>query len=87
MWKLLRHGDQFTAHRPAIETFGENVGFLTHEVFGLEVTDTGFHRNLSRTVNDGLSYQEILEHFRGRLGGEARIIARSLSFFSVAAPG
>ncbi|MCX5075458.1 ATP-binding protein [Streptomyces sp. NBC_00513] len=78
VWKLLRHGDQFTAHRPTIETFGENVGVLTHEVFGLEVTDTGFHRDLSRTVNDGLSYQEILERFRGRLGGEARIIARSL---------
>ncbi|MEU1201611.1 AAA family ATPase [Streptomyces sp. NPDC005813] len=78
VWKLLRHGDHFTAHRPAIETFGENVGVLTHEVFGLEVTDTGFHRDLSRMVNDGLSYQEILERFRGRLGGEARIIARSL---------
>ncbi|MEV6314274.1 AAA family ATPase [Streptomyces sp. NPDC051776] len=78
VWKLLRHGDQFTALRPTIETFGENVGVLTHEVFGLEVTDTGFHRDLSRTVNDGLSYQEILERFRGRLGGEARIIARSL---------
>ncbi|MFH9553311.1 AAA family ATPase [Streptomyces sp. NPDC017435] len=78
VWKLVRYEDQFTAHRPTIETFGENVGVLTHEVFGLEVTDTGFHRDLSRKVNDGLSYQEILENFRGRLGGEARIIARSL---------
>ncbi|MFF8831871.1 AAA family ATPase [Streptomyces sp. NPDC015131] len=78
VWKLLRHGDRFTAHRPAIETFGENVGVLTHEVFGLEVTDAGFHRDLSRTVREGLSYPEVLEHFRGRLGGEARIIARSL---------
>ncbi|MGW2065767.1 AAA family ATPase [Streptomyces sp. NPDC001937] len=78
VWKLLRHGDQFTAHRPTIQTFGENVGVLTHEIFGLEVTDTGFHRDLSRAVSDGLSYHEILERFRGRLGGEARIIARSL---------
>ncbi|MFI0928686.1 AAA family ATPase [Streptomyces sp. NPDC021012] len=78
VWKLRRYGNYLAADRPSIETFGENVGVLTHEVFGLEVTDTGFHRDLSLLVDEGLSYEDILERFQGRLGGEARIIARSL---------
>ncbi|MFE8941063.1 AAA family ATPase [Streptomyces sp. NPDC007872] len=78
VWKLRRYGDHLAAGRPSIETFGENVGVLTHEVFGLEVTDTGFHRDLSILVDEGLSYEDILDRFQRRLGGEARIIARSL---------
>lgn len=36
VWKIARHGRTFSAERPDIETFGENVGVLTREVFGLE---------------------------------------------------
>ncbi|MDX2404557.1 AAA family ATPase [Streptomyces microflavus] len=78
VWKLHRVGDRLVANRPTTETFGENVGVITHEIFGLEVRETGFHRELSRLVDSGLSYPEILVRFQGRLGGEARIIARSL---------
>lgn len=38
VWKLRRSGAVAAVERPAIETFGENVGVLTREVFGLEVT-------------------------------------------------
>jgi hypothetical protein len=34
VWRLRRVGDVVTAERPDIETFGENVGTLTGEVFG-----------------------------------------------------
>lgn len=75
---LRRYGDLVVAAQPGIETFGENVGVLTREVFGLEVTASGFHHELAALVDDGHSYQSILERFGGRLGGEARIIVRSL---------
>ncbi|MFF3088858.1 AAA family ATPase [Streptomyces nojiriensis] len=78
VWILRRYGDRVMADPPGIETFGENVGVLTREVFGLEVTATGFHRELVTLVDDGHSYQSIMERFGGRLGGEARIIVRSL---------
>lgn len=39
--RLRRVGDSVTVESPAIETFGENVGTLTSEVFGLEVTNSG----------------------------------------------
>jgi ABC-type multidrug transport system ATPase subunit len=78
VWKLRRHGSQLVADRPTIETFGENVGVLTHEVFGLEVTDSGFHRDLKAAVRQGLSYEHVLGRFNGQLGGEAKAIVRSL---------
>ncbi|MEU5435418.1 AAA family ATPase [Streptomyces sp. NPDC020719] len=78
VWKLRRYGSHVMADRPTLETFGENVGVLTHEVFGLEVTDSGFHRDLKAAVRQGLSYESVLGRFGGQLGGEAKAIVRSL---------
>jgi predicted ATPase len=78
-WKLRRSGRISEVERPAIETFGENVGVLTREVFSLEVTRTGFHRLLSEAVFDRrLGYDEIIELFGGQLGTEAKAIVRAL---------
>ncbi|MEV1319413.1 AAA family ATPase [Micromonospora arborensis] len=75
---IRRHGTIAVAQRPALETFGENVGTLTHEVFSLEVTDSGYHRMIRTAVRDGMTYETLLEHFTGRLGTEAKAIARTL---------
>jgi len=60
------------------QTFGENVGILTREVFGLEVSKSGFHRLLTESVNAGGSYEEIEQRFNGQLGTEAKAILRTL---------
>jgi hypothetical protein len=78
VWKLRRSGHLLKAERPEIETFGENVGVLTREAFGLEVTRSGFHRELQKAVREGLTYEQVLDLFGGQLGGEARGIARAL---------
>lgn len=77
-WKLRRSGDDFIVEQPEIETFGENVGVLTREVFGLEVTRSGFHRLLEQAVNHRKTYEQIMGQFQGRLGGEAKGIVRAL---------
>lgn len=78
-WKLRRSGRIAVAERPTVETFGENVGILTREVFGFEVTRSGFHRILDDAVNRrGLSYEEIIRHFNNQLGAEARAIVQAL---------
>lgn len=61
-------------YSPEKETFGENVGILTKSVFGLEVTESGFHSLLEQSVNDGLNYQEIIDKYNDQLGLEARKI-------------
>ncbi|MNF08541.1 hypothetical protein D3C80_2089870 [compost metagenome] len=67
-----------SADRPKIETFGENVGTLTREVFGLEVARSGFHALLQANVNRGGSYEEILASYNDQLGQEARGILRAM---------
>ncbi|MDI6504852.1 AAA family ATPase [Bacillus wiedmannii] len=76
-----RSNQSITVHRPEIETFGENVGTLTREVFGLEVTYSGFHKILDELVEKGKDYDQIIDLFNGELGLEARTILRSLLYY------
>ncbi|SDJ51872.1 AAA domain-containing protein, putative AbiEii toxin, Type IV TA system [Ferrimonas sediminum] len=66
--------------RPETETFGENVGVLTREVFGLEVTNSGFHNLLNSSVNKGLSYEQVEEEYSHQIGFEGRAILQSMIF-------
>jgi hypothetical protein len=78
VWKLRRSGSVSKAERPEAETFGENVGILTREVFGLEVTKSGFHRMLQEAVDEEDDYEKVTQRFKGQLGAEARAIVRAL---------
>jgi predicted ATPase len=78
VWKLRRVGAEASAEKLETESFGENVGSLTREVFGLEVTHAGFHTMLIDAVNSFDSYDQILEHFSNELGAEAKGIVRAL---------
>ena len=84
-WVLNRSSWASRADRPELETFGENVGVLTREVFGLEVVQTGFHRLISDAVAAG-GYDQTLARFGERLGGEARSLARALSLAPQSVP-
>ncbi len=78
VWVLRRTGHVSVAERPTIETFGENVGVLTREVFGLEVTHTGFHKLLLKAVEDDPDYENVLHRFSGQIGAEAKAIVMGL---------
>ena len=78
VYKLRRYGANASADRPEIETFGENVGVLTREIFGLEVTESGFYQLLKKAVEEFNDYDDLLEHFGDQLGMEGRSIARVL---------
>lgn len=82
-WKIQRSGRSVEAERPEVETFGENVGVLTREVFGLEVTDAGFHQLLRAAVAEDDDFRAVLQKFDSELGGEARALVRAL----IANPG
>ena len=78
VWKLRRIGSKSIAERPEIETFGENVGILTREVFGLEVTQSGFHKLIQVAVEKGNNFNDTMGMFDKELGAEARAILRAL---------
>lgn len=50
----------------------------TREVFGYEVTESGFHKMLSETAKEEPDFDEAVERFNGELGAEARAILRGL---------
>lgn len=77
VWKVSRF-DRRRPERPAMETYGENVGVLTHEIFGLEVTQSGFHAEIKKAVSELGSYEQVMAHFGGQLGGEAKGLVRIL---------
>ncbi len=78
VWLMERSRAEGTTSRPQLETFGENVGVLTREIFGLEVSRSGFHDMLRQAVEQGQTYDEIFSEYKGRLGFEAQALLRAL---------
>ena len=80
VWKLRREGDYIKCERPERETFGENLGELTSEIFSFEVTNSGFHKMLKDAAEKKDTYEEALAYFDGQLGKEARAILKSYMY-------
>lgn len=78
VWKIVRAGLASDASRPDDETFGENVGLLTRDVFGLEVSKSGFNALLHKAAAGASTYEEALDVFGQQLGFEGRAILRSI---------
>lgn len=80
VWKMRREGDSMKCERPIRETFGENLGELTSEIFSYEVTNSGFHKMLQKVAQKENTYEEALECFDGELGKEAKAILKSYMY-------
>lgn len=80
VWTLRRTNTTIKAERLDVETFGSSISTLTSEIFGLEVTDSGFHKLMHDAVfrcmdND---FSDIVDQYDGQLGSEALAIIRAL---------
>lgn len=85
VWTLRRCGGQMIPERLTVQTFGSSISQLTNEVFGLEVTDSGFHKMLAEAVREKsgsvfpvTDYDRIVGEFDGQLGDEAKLHLRTL---------
>lgn len=78
VWKMRRAGGGAEAERPRVETFAENVGHLTHEVFGLEVTRSGFYKMLAEAIGPEDDFNDVLAKFDHEVGSEGRALISSL---------
>ncbi len=72
-----RIGGETTIHRPKIETYGESIGEITNEVFGLTADTTDFHSVLSSLVQQGLSLEGIEALFDRGLSLQGRAFVMS----------
>lgn len=80
VWILRRAGKYRKFERPQIETFGENLGELTTEIFGYEVLNSGFHKILKDISQKEETYNDALEHFHNELGNEAKSILKTYMY-------
>lgn len=78
VWKITRSNYVTTAERPESQTFAENVGILTREVFGLEVNKSGFYDLLAQSIAEGKNFEQICSEYSGQIGFEGQAILRAL---------
>jgi predicted ATPase len=77
-WKVVRHGHASKATRLDIESFAESTGILTREVFGLEVTRSGFHKMLGEAAADEQRISDVLDKFDNEVGSEGRALISAM---------
>ncbi len=54
------------------------MGVLTNEIFGFEVTNSGFYKLINEIVQKKEGYENVIDYFNNELGMEARAIIMSL---------
>lgn len=69
---VTRTGDEMQLAKPRLETFGENLGVLTYDIFGLTVADTDFHEVLNLLIKGADEIEEIDALFDPGLSAQAR---------------
>lgn len=74
---IQRYGDTGRVVEPNSETFGENVGFLTNNVFHLDSSRTDFHSILERLATK-LTMDEMEDLFQDGMSAQARAYVLSL---------
>lgn len=78
VYSIRRIDEKLIAERLPIKTFGASIGSLTNEVFGLEVTNSGYHKLIAEAVKDTNDYDMISIDFNNQLGNEAVMLLRTL---------
>lgn len=73
---------KFSFDRPNLETFGENVGTLTREVFRLEVKESGFHKVIDDYLKNN-NYAALISEFNDQIGSEGRAVARAIELSKI----
>lgn len=73
-----RAGSETHILSPRIETYGESIGEITNEVFGLNADATDFHQTLGELVQAGLSLESIEGMFDRGLSLQARAFVMTL---------
>lgn len=67
-----RSGAETRIFPSRIETYGESIGEITNEVFGLTADATDYHQSLSRLIDAGLPFETIEAMFDRGLSLQAR---------------
>lgn len=70
--RVRRTGRTIEVMKPELETFGESIGVLTYDTFGLTASSTDYHKVLDLLVRGCDSVEEVDELFEPGLSAQAR---------------
>jgi Fe-S-cluster formation regulator IscX/YfhJ len=70
--RVRRTGTVLSVSQPGLETFGENVGMLTYDAFGLTASTTDYHKILDLLVQGCDTVEEVEKLFQPGLSVQAR---------------
>lgn len=70
--RVRRTGGLLEVKKPDLETFGENVGVITYDTFGLTASSTDYHKVLDLLINGCASPEEVNKLFQPGLSAQAR---------------
>jgi predicted ATPase len=73
-----RLGGEPTISPPRVETYGESIGTITNEVFGLHADATDYHTTLRAMVDVGYSLEQIESNFERGMSLQARAYVMSM---------
>lgn len=73
-----RRGDLTTIRNPSGETFGENIGTIVYDTFGLTASGTDYHEVLETLASIEKSVESIDKYFTPSLSAQARSYVLSL---------
>lgn len=79
-WILDRFDDRLSATPMPIESFAENVGVLTEEVFGLELKESNYYSSIKRVIErpDTRELADVIQAFSNHIGSEGKSVALAL---------
>lgn len=80
VWKIKRSGLVTMNTRIEIETFGGTFSSLAHDVFGLEIEQSGYLKMLIDAVEEYDTYEDVVDTFNGELGDAAIALLQNLIF-------
>ncbi len=73
---LEKHGEVRTVEQPPIATYGENLGKITKEIFGYELSETGYYRKMRDESKVYNNFDDAIDSFTHPIGEEARSLLR-----------
>ncbi|WP_432239578.1 AAA family ATPase [Herbaspirillum robiniae] len=78
VWIIDRILTAAKVERPSIETFAENVGILSREVFQLELSQSGYNQLLLKLSQEYEDYEDAIDHMKNRIGSEGKAVLRAM---------
>ncbi|MDP3937975.1 MAG: AAA family ATPase [Deltaproteobacteria bacterium] len=75
---VVRRSAETRIRPPTIETYGESIGEITNEVFGLATEATDFHKTLAALVDAGMTLEGIEKLFDKGMSLQARAFVMTL---------